>query len=305
MLLIFEVRECLIKYLNIIDRCNLSQISKAVYTSCRGDPYRIREIDLTGDRRLRGKNLYLYMRKLGIRTTNNIRLLALHGTLADSRDVEDVIDKCENIRILKLGEQQLSKRVIVSVSKKLLLLKELWVINACFINIHTIRVIAKFLKNIEGLFLPNSKRLDDKGLMVISQKMINLQRLSLRGCDSITDLGLQHVVLRCKSLEYLDVSMTRTMAYPTCIWIAKIARNLTKIVVSNTRIYNCGSRVLQMKFRERGLDPEKSVVLCKTCNEYCPTPIHFSEKHMIEHTQTHFQEPAILTEYKQRRANLQ
>ena len=304
-MLIPNIQELIIKHLNIIDKSNLSQISRAAHRTCKNSMFQVTEIDLVGEERFKAKNLSSYVKRLVLTDALNIKSVKLQGTLADSKSVTSLVCKCLNIEKMELGEMQVSEKLFIIAAEKLKCLKDLRITNTTFINRNTLGIIGKAFPKLEALHLDYSSNLDDNALRTISTYMGGLKSLSIRGCEAITDHVLQLLLHKCKPLEYLDVSFTRTMAYPTCVWISNYAKMLKKINVANTRIYNCGSNLLSLKFKERGLDPEKSIILCKNCTEYCPNSKCWNLKKMYEHARTHFEEPSILREYRRLQRQMQ
>ena len=61
------------------------------------------------------------------------------------------------------------------------------------------------LPNITSLNLGYCNGISDNALCAISKRSKRLSKMSLRGCDRITDKGIEHLVENCKNMIYLDL----------------------------------------------------------------------------------------------------
>ena len=298
-LLLPELRKAITKHLNIVDRGNLSMVNRIAHQALNNELYSKPDLDVEGDLRFYGLSLYNYVRKLDQNSALKIKVLSVIGTNVVARAICEIIDKCQNIEIMKLGQAQLSEELINKSSLVLRNLKELWIENIYFGEYNStsyfmIKIIASSLLYLEGLFISYPRNLKENQVIDNVFKLKKLKRLGLRGCDCLSDTGIQQLILQCKQIEYLDVSNTKTMLYPTCVWLANTKTKLKTINVKNTRILARGVQILKLEFKKRGLDPEKSVISNGKCSENCPNYMCFNANEIMAHIQSSYQETSII-----------
>ena len=224
-------------------------------------------VDLRNEKRLSNCNFSHLIKNVPPKCVARVTCLCLQGTAVEAAVVQDAICRFKNIEQLELGELQVSESVIHCASGNLKKLKDLRLIKTEYINLHTIKIIARYLPNLECLHLPFSANVDDRVLKIIATRIRGLKRFSMRGCKHVTDEGLR-LMLKCSGLQYIDVSYTKTMSYPTCVCIGQKDIFINKIMAPNTNLMESGLKLLKLRFEDRGLDPANCIVFQKQLLPY-------------------------------------
>lgn len=265
-------------------------INQIAHESLNEELYLRPDLDVTGDMRFYGLSLYHYVRKLDDQTASKIRILAVVGTNVVARAICEIIGRCREIEVIKLGPKQISKELLEILAFKMKNVKELWLENINFSKGTISPCFMCRLKHLD-LFIKNPRMLVDDRTICTLFMCLNLKGLEIQGNEQLTDIALNKIIHQCKELEYLNVSKTKTMSDPTCDLISKHITNLKRIDVRDTEISARGIQVLETAFKARGLDPEKCLIANRRC---------LVSRQMSTYLQSSYAEGRLVTAYQTR-----
>ncbi|KAK4606805.1 hypothetical protein RGQ29_000871 [Quercus rubra] len=199
------------------------------------------------------------------------------------------ISRCSKLLTLKLGIcSNITDDGLTHVANGCSKLKELDLYRSSGITDEGITAIAHGCPALEMINIAYNDKITDTSLISLSKCML-LKALEIRGCHSVSSVGLSAIVMECRQLMVLDIKKCTNINDNGMIPVAQFSKNLKQINLSYCSVTDVGLLALASIKRLQcmtilhlsGLTPNGLAAALLACRGLTKVKLHTSFKPLL------------------------
>lgn len=199
------------------------------------------------------------------------------------------ISRCSKLLTLKLGIcSNITDDGLTHVANGCSKLKELDLYRSSGITDEGITAIAHGCPTLEMINIAYNDKITDTSLISLSKCML-LKAIEIRGCHSVSSVGLSAIVMECRQLMVLDIKKCTNINDNGMIPVAQFSKNLKQINLSYCSVTDVGLLALASIKRLQcmtilhlsGLTPNGLAAALLACRGLTKVKLHTSFKPLL------------------------